>query len=175
MIRWRPTSLIAQTIIVLMVGLTASHLLSMVVYSGDRIAALTRQGNRAAAQRIADAATLVLRTPVAERGELVGRFAGLSLSATLTDAPPFAAATSASAETEAVRRDIAALLPPEVADVRVRLDAQHDHAGFSALHHLRDAFYGEPERMFVHAAVALPDGDWLQLVAPPRRLSLIHI
>ena len=51
MIRWRPTSLIAQTIIVLMVGLTASHLLSMVVYSGDRIAALTRQGNRAVGQR----------------------------------------------------------------------------------------------------------------------------
>ncbi len=67
MIRWRPQSLIAQTIIVLLVGLTASHLLSMVVYSGDRSDALTRLGDRAAAARIADAAALVLRTPAAER------------------------------------------------------------------------------------------------------------
>ena len=174
MIRWRPQSLIAQTIIVLMIGLTASHLLSMVVYSGDRISALTRQGDRAAALRIADAANLILRTPAADRAGLVARFAGLSLSATLHDAPPFAEPAAPTAEAEAVRREIVALLPPEAADVRVMLEAQHRHALKSAFHHLRDALYGEPERMIVRAAMPLPDGDWLELVAPPPSRGADH-
>lgn len=175
MSRWRPRSLIAQTIIVLMVGLTASHLLSMVVYSGDRISALTRQGDRAAAMRVADAANLILRTPAADRADLVARFAGLSLAASLHDAAPFAAPASPSAETKAVQAEIAALLPPETAaGVRVTLRAQHDHATMSALHHLRDALYGEPERMTVQAALPLPGGGWLQVVAPPPEEGVDH-
>lgn len=174
MIRWRPTSLIAQTIIVLMVGLTASHLLSMVVYSGDRISALTRQGDRAAAMRVADVANLVLRTPASERAELVARFEGLSLSAALADAPPFTEAEAPNAETEAVRRDVAALLPPGTAAVRVMLQAQHDHALMSLTHHVRDAIYGEPQRMTVRAAVPLGDGTWLELVAPPPEEAADH-
>ncbi len=174
MIRWRPTSLIAQTIIVLMVGLTASHLLSMVVYSGDRITALTRQGDRAAAMRIADAANLVLRTPAPGRAELVARFQGLSLAAALADAPPFEPPAAPTAEAEAVRRDIVALLPPEAAAVRVALQAERDHAWMSAFHHLRDALYGEPERMTVRAAVPVPGGGWLELVAPPPAQGADH-
>jgi signal transduction histidine kinase len=175
MIRWRPRSLIAQTIIVLMVGLTASHLLSMVVYSGDRISALTRQGDRATAMRVADAANLILRTPAADRTDLVARFAGLSLNATLHEAAPFAAPEAPNAETEAVRGDIAARLPPAAAaDVQVMLQAQQDHATMTVVHHLRDALYGEPERMIVRAALPLPGGGWLQLVAPPPEEGADH-
>lgn len=174
MIRWRPRSLIAQTIIVLMVGLTASHLLSMVVYSGDRITALTRQGDRAAAMRIADVANLVLRTPAPERAGLVARFDGLSLAVSLRAAPSFAPPDASTPEAEAVRREIAARLPPEAAMVRVMLQPQHDHALMSAFHHLRDAVYGEPARMTVRAAVPLPDGNWLELYAPPPEQGADH-
>lgn len=175
MIRWRPRSLIAQTIIVLMVGLTASHLLSMVVYSGDRISALTRQGDHAAAMRLADAANLILRTPEPGRAGLVARFDGLSLVARLASEAPFAAPAAASAETEAVRQAIAERLPPETASgLRVILESQSPHAAMSGFRHLRNALYGEPERMVVHAAVPLPDGGWLELVAPPPEQGADH-
>lgn len=163
MIRWRPQSLIAQTIVVLLVGLTASHLLSMVVYSGDRADALTRQGNRAAALRIADIATLVLRTPEAARDDLVARHAGLSVEVDLADTPPFAPEAAPDAETRAVAETIAARLPPGV-PARVRIDAPHHPP---LLEHLRDAFYGEPAQVTIRAAVALEDGRWLALTARP--------
>ncbi len=166
MIRPRPRSLIAQTIVVLLVGLTASHLLSMVVYSGDRADALTRLGDRAAALRIADAATLALRTPGAERDALVARHRGLSLDVALAAAPPFAAEPEPDAETRAVAEAIAQRLP-EGAALRVRVEGPPH---LPLLDHLRDAFYGEPPRVTIRAAVALDDGRWLALAArPPER------
>lgn len=166
MIRRRPQSLIAQTIIVLLVGLTASHLLSMVVYSGNRADALTRLGDRAAAARIADAAALVLRTPAAERDALVARYAGLSLDATLAATPTVADADAPDAETRAVREAIAERLPPGT-PLRVRIETAHH---MPVVDHLRDAFYGEPARATIHAAVAIGDDRWLGLtVLPPEQ------
>ncbi|SBV99168.1 Histidine kinase [uncultured Alphaproteobacteria bacterium] len=170
MIRWRPQSLIAQTIIVLLVGLTASHLLSMVVYSGDRADALTRLGDRAAAARIADAATLVLRTPTAERDTFVARYAGLSLDVGLVAAPGFEADPMPDAETRAVAATIAERLPPGT-PLRVRIETPHHVPLFD---HLRDAFYGEPARATIRAAVGVDDGRWLALTALPPEQGADH-
>lgn len=59
-----PNTLTARTIIVLIIGLSVSHLISMMIYSGDRIEALTLLGGKNMAQRIANVTHLVDDTPV---------------------------------------------------------------------------------------------------------------
>lgn len=170
MIRWRPQGLIAQTIIVLLVGLTASHLLSMVVYSGDRSDALTHLGERAAATRIADAATLILRTSPEDRDALVMRYDGLSLAIAFADAPAFGSVAAPDAETRLVAEAIAQHLPPGT-QLRIHLETPR-HVPLLA--HLRDSFYGEPVRTTIHAAVEGDDGRWLVLTALPPAQGANH-
>lgn len=69
--RFLPKSLVGQTIVVLVVGLTVSHGISMTIYSGDREDALTMMGGHHLAQRIAKASHLISETPVEWRERIV--------------------------------------------------------------------------------------------------------
>lgn len=65
--RFLPKTLTSQTILVLLIGLTVSHLFSMLIYSGDREEALAMLGGRNMAQRIANVAHLVADSPPSGR------------------------------------------------------------------------------------------------------------
>lgn len=69
--RFFPKTLTAQTIFVLLLGLTVSHFLSMVIYSSDRVESLSTMGGRNMAQRIASASHLIVDTPEGWRGRIV--------------------------------------------------------------------------------------------------------
>lgn len=69
--RFLPKSLAGQTILVLLVGLTVSHIISMVIYSGDRVAALSMVGGHHMARRIANIAHLVDESPVEWRDRIL--------------------------------------------------------------------------------------------------------
>lgn len=57
--RFIPQTIVGRTVLVLLVGLTVSHLISMAIYSGDRQTALTTAGGRHIAERVAAAIQLV--------------------------------------------------------------------------------------------------------------------
>lgn len=61
--RFLPRSLFGQTVLVLLVGLTVSHLVSMTIYSSDRVEVLALSGGEETARRIASVARLVDQVP----------------------------------------------------------------------------------------------------------------
>ncbi|MCW8915503.1 MAG: ATP-binding protein, partial [Magnetovibrio sp.] len=69
--RFIPNTMTAQTIAVLIIGLSVSHLLSMMIYSGDRIETLTMMGGRNMAQRIANVSHLISDTPIEWRQKII--------------------------------------------------------------------------------------------------------
>lgn len=69
--RFLPQTLTSQTILVLLVGLTMSHVISMFIYSDDRVEALTLMGGRNMAQRIANISHLAIESPLEWRDKIV--------------------------------------------------------------------------------------------------------
>lgn len=61
--RFLPKTLTAQTIWVLLIGLTVSHFLSMLIYSSDRVESLSLMGGRNMASRIASVSHLIIESP----------------------------------------------------------------------------------------------------------------
>jgi signal transduction histidine kinase len=69
--KFLPKTLTSQTIWVLLIGLSVSHFLSMVIYSGDRTESLSMLGGRNMAQRIASVSHVIIETPSEWRGRIV--------------------------------------------------------------------------------------------------------
>jgi len=69
--RFLPKSLAGQTILVLLMGLTISHIISMAIYSSDRVEALSMAGGHSMAQRIANVSHLIAQSPVEWREKIV--------------------------------------------------------------------------------------------------------
>lgn len=69
--KFLPKTFTAQTIWVLLIGLSVSHFLSMVIYSGDRVESLSMLGGRNMAQRIASVSHVIIETPTEWRGRIV--------------------------------------------------------------------------------------------------------
>ncbi|SDE26587.1 ATP-binding protein [Rhodospira trueperi] len=67
--RWGPSSLAGQTVVVLLIGLTVSHLMSLGLYSFDRARLLEMLGGRALVTRVVEATRLIeaAGSPRAER------------------------------------------------------------------------------------------------------------
>ena len=61
--RFLPKTLTGQTILVLLVGLTLSHVISMLIYSGDRLNTLVAAGGEHMMRRIANVSKLVIGSP----------------------------------------------------------------------------------------------------------------
>jgi len=66
-----PKTLTAQTIWVLLIGLTVSHFLSMLIYSSDRVESLSMMGGRNMASRIASVSHLIIESFDDWRGRIV--------------------------------------------------------------------------------------------------------
>lgn len=79
-----PKTLVGRTVLVLLLGLTASHLISIGIYSGDRRAALTSVGGKQVAERIAAATQFVDGLRASARPGAVRSFWGPGFSVTWT-------------------------------------------------------------------------------------------
>lgn len=82
--RLLPKSIAGQTVIVLLIGLTLSHVFSMSIYSADRTEVLTLAGGRHVAHRIASITHLLEETPSDWRAKIVQATTSPSLGVTLT-------------------------------------------------------------------------------------------
>jgi len=91
--RLLPKSFFGQTVLVLLIGLTASHLVSMAIYSSDRGEVLALSGGEETARRIASIARLVDQVPPEWRGRILEAVqsptlkAGLGSESALPPAP----------------------------------------------------------------------------------------
>lgn len=79
-----PKSMAGQTIVVLLVGLTLSHVFSMAIYSADRSEVLTLAGGRHIAHRIASITRLLDETPQDWRAKILHATDSPSLGVTVT-------------------------------------------------------------------------------------------
>jgi len=61
--RFLPKTMIGQTILVLLVGLSLSHIISMMIYSSDRLNTLAAAGGQHMVRRIANVSRLVIGSP----------------------------------------------------------------------------------------------------------------
>ena len=82
-----PTSIVGRTVLVLLVGLTVSHMVSLAIYSGDRQTELTSFGGEQIARRIVAAVEAVERAPVESRRQVAGSLWGPGFSLTLSSEP----------------------------------------------------------------------------------------
>jgi len=79
-----PTTIVGRTVLVLLLGLTVSHMVSLAIYSGDRQTELTNFGGEQISRRIAAAVETVERTPTALRSQAIGSLWGPGFSLTLS-------------------------------------------------------------------------------------------
>lgn len=176
-----PDTLVGQAIVVLLVGLTVSHVISMAVYSSDRVEQLALMGGRNMAQRAANITHLVAEAPPDWRRKLVEGLDEPGFRVAMMAEPPeFSPPRSGADEwrTEVVRQYVASLLPADgVGTVRVRLIDRTSHAALpeadSMPAHMRMMLHGAPFRHGLQVAVRLDDGTWLTFdgaIPPPPSL-----
>jgi len=79
-----PQSILGRTVLVLLLGLSLSHLISLSIYSSDRSSALTAAGGRRVAERIAGVARMVEEAPPGMRHQIVRSHWGPGFSVTLS-------------------------------------------------------------------------------------------
>lgn len=88
MTRVLPKTLKGQTILVLLIGLSISHLVSMAIYSSDRAEVLTQVGGRETAHHLANIARMVDRTPMELRMSIVSEIDQEGFKVWLTSESP---------------------------------------------------------------------------------------
>jgi len=185
--RLLPRSFFGQTVLVLLVGLTVSHLVSMAIYSSDRVEALALSGGEETARRIAAIARLVDQVPGEWRGRILEAVQTPTLRVTLAGDSALVAGAGADWRGDLIRRFLAHETGLAEGDVIVRLEARpdpppgppgmmgamqrHMHMGWFAPHMVEDW----PVGAALHASVRLGDGQWLNFGAampdPPRLWS----
>jgi len=69
--RFLPKTLTGQTVLVLLVGLSLSHIISMAIYSSDRAQALSQMGGQGTAHHLANVAKMVDQIPLNLRPSVV--------------------------------------------------------------------------------------------------------
>jgi len=161
-----PKSLFGQTLLILLAGLVASHLIGAWIYAGDRNQAVRSVGGLALAQRIANLTRLIEEAPPDWRDRIVAASSDPAFRVALSEAPPaFAAAATPTGASEIVRDFLADQLAPAAArQIRVAIapasgppfGIAHDHPmPMAPMMHAAGAWRG------LDVAVQLADGKWL--------------
>ena len=164
-----PRSLAGQTVLVLLAGLTVSHLLSIAIYSSDRAEVLMLAGDQQMAHRIAEISRLLQETPPDWRERIVHATNSPSLRVTLTPENELVRPIDEEWRSALIRRFLARLVKAEPADVIVQWlevseSGQHPLASTPAtwMHsHMAQMMMGEPPEHALRASIRLDDGQWV--------------
>jgi signal transduction histidine kinase len=153
-----PDSIAGRTLIVLLVGLTLSHIASTAVLTADRHDSALATGGAVCADRIAASAAMIDKAPPSDRPDLVQALAGSQLSILLTDRPEVGDRHSDGEELALMQGALGPLFGPvEHARLHVvhRLLASSAHGGW--LHRLLNGF---PRDQVMEVSFRLTDGSW---------------
>ncbi|MDX9859559.1 MAG: ATP-binding protein [Rhodospirillales bacterium] len=188
--RLLPKSLFGQTVLVLLIGLTVSHLVSMAVYSSDRVEVLTLSGGEETARRIASIARLIDQVPPEWRDRILDTVQSPTLRVALGGDGALVPQPSEDWRGGLIRRFLAREMQAAEGDVVVRLEGlaeppvpsgmmnsmmggqqRHMHMGWFSPRMVEDWPIGAA----LQASVRLSDGQWLNFAAaipdPPRLWS----
>ncbi len=176
--RFLPKSFFGQTVLVLLVGLSVSHLVSMAIYSSDRVDVLTLSGGEETARRIASIARLVDQVPPEWRDRILETVQSPTLRVTLTGGSGLVPDASEDWRGGLIRRFLAREIQAAEDNVVVRLEGppepprgqsgmmrgplqRHMHMGWFSTGMVEDWPVGASLR----ASVRLGDGQWLNFGA----------
>ncbi len=148
-----PDTIATRTLVVLIVGLTVSHLASVALYSNDRTTALTMTGGEHTAERIATVTEIVAKAPEADRQRIVENADGAGLHVTRAPEPAVENRSDGGWQVEVLRRAFALHLEDN-RGFRLRLAADILAAG------------APPDGRELLVSVPLNDGTWLNFAAP---------
>lgn len=150
-----PDTIATRTLLVLVVGLTVSHLASVALYSNDRTTALRMTGGAHIAERIATVTEIVDNAPEDRRAQIVEIADGAGLQVTRSREPSVEDERPGRWQTDLFRAAFTSHLPAGVArDFRLRLGEPDQGSATQA---------ANPD-LFV--AIRLSDGTWLNFTAP---------
>ncbi len=180
--RLLPKSFLGQTVLVLLLGLTVSHVLSMAIYSTDRVEVLTLSGGREIAHRIAAISRLLDETPVEWRQRIIQATDAPSLRVAVTPESRLAKPEKEDWRAVLVRTFLERLLRGSGdGPVVVRLlDASDDDPAsthdlpVTSMHtHMMRMVEGWPVGQSLRVSIRLKDGNWLNFAAAiPEATSL---
>ena len=171
--RLLPKSLAGQTILVLLLGLTFSHVLSMAIYSSDRAEVLMVTGDQQMAHRIAEITRLLRETPSEWRERIVHVTSGPSLQVSLSPDSTLVRSTDENWRSTLIQRFLARLVSAPPSDVVVQWfelseAGQHPVAASPAawMHsHMAQMMMGQPLEHAVRASIRLEDGQWVNFAS----------
>lgn len=166
--RLLPDSIAGRSTLVLLVGLTISHILSTAVYSTDRQTAVLEANERQFADRVASVARLLEQSSKEQRQELVRVLNSPILSVSWTAEPAFPHDHEESRELTTVRSALAPhfgqldkerihVIDREAGELftdRVAPDGLLDWNGFTRL------FHSMPENQTIQVSLQLDDDTW---------------
>lgn len=168
-----PRSLVTQTVLVLLVGLTVSHVLSLVVHSTERTDLVTVLTDRAMVHRIEEVTRLLQETPREWHERIVHIANSPSLQISLSSESVLGQPEDASWRADVIRHLLASLAKSDD-EVIVRFVDSSDHQADSIKHDLSRPF-ALPEKSAVNsdeiarclrASVDLADGQWVNFDIP---------
>ena len=187
--RLLPKSFFGQTVLVLLVGLTVSHLLSMAIYSSDRLALLTLSGGEHSAQHIASIARMVEDVPPEWRARIIENIQSPTLTVSLAPTNAFTAPEEEDWKTAAIHRylcgevgrddtaDVIVRLvdePPQLAPTKhgvIEVSQHHRHTGWFEPHKVEEW----PSGTSLASSVQLSDGQWLNFSATITDISRVWL
>lgn len=170
--RFLPTSMAGQTIIVLFLGLTLSHVISMALYSADRSEALTLTGGRHVAHRIAAITRLLEETPQAWREQIIHAADSPSLGVTVTPVSQLVEGQDKGVTARLLSGVLARLVGGEGRKVNVQLldlgEVGDNTAAMGGMHwqHLTMSRLMDEDDTgpLLRASVQLKSGEWVNFV-----------
>lgn len=163
-----PDSIAGRSMLVLLVGLTISHLLSTAVYSTDRQTAVLEANEQQFADRVASVARLLEQATAEQREALVHALNSPILTVSWTSDPAFPHDHEESDELNAVRAALAphfGTLNKERIHVIQRSAGElfSDHASAGEIfswNSLIRLFHSIPENQTIQVSLRLSDGSW---------------
>lgn len=160
-----PDTIATRTLLVLIVGLTVSHLLGMALYFTDRVNALRYTGGEHIGERIVTIDRLIRNSSPEERNRIARLADGPKLHVTLSRVSAIDDAGTTNWQAGVLRDALRSHLSDGVHDgFRLRYGHEPNAAPWQA--HLREAHPREPWQETLMVSFLLPDGEWLNFAAP---------
>ncbi len=167
--RWLPTTFAGQTVLVLVVGLTVSHLLSMTIYSSDRLNVQALASGRQVSHQIAAITQLLSETPAEWRERIVRAHDGPAIRVTMTPKSALVAGAGRDWRTDAIRTELQELVPRfsddrvtvQILEIEETREAQAESTLEGLWEWLYELILGKPTHQSLRVSVRLDDGKWL--------------
>ncbi|SKA17212.1 ATP-binding protein [Consotaella salsifontis] len=159
--RWRlplPRSMAGQTMLLLVVGLTLTHAVSMLFYSHDRDTLLAATGGREFAHRAAVVVEMIAAVPAAQRPQLVEAAKATDLDVSLSPQNPLVREHESDWRGAMIRQLLGEELGPELASrTTVQVFDPDPEGGFGL------ASLGPTAAANVRASIGLGDGSYISV------------